>query len=141
MHRYSSTLGHAMRDVEGAARSHTSRGCAAHAVHSRRPSGERTGNAASLKVLVPDADKLWDSLSERSTDARLDDDVLVDRVAEALAERHPQSRRRGRLGTPAAVVLRLLVLKHLRTSARCEAAWSTARFAASTVSASRTRRR
>jgi len=90
-----------MRDGEGAARSHTSRGCAAHAVHSRRPSGERTGNAASLKVLLPDADKLWDSLSERSTDALLDDDVLVDRVAEALAERHPQSRRRGRLGTPA----------------------------------------
>src|SRR5262249_40647207 len=100
MHRYSSTLGHAMRDGEGAARSHTLRGCAARAVHSRRPSGERTGTACWLKVLLPDADKLWDSLSERSTDALLDDDVLVDRVAEALAERHPQSRRRGRLGTP-----------------------------------------
>src|SRR5881397_1397221 len=65
-----------------------------------------------VEVLLPDADKLWDS-TLRQIDALLDDDVLVDRVAEALAQRHPQSRRRGRLGTPAAVVLRMLVLKHL----------------------------
>jgi len=65
-----------------------------------------------VEVLLPDADKLWDS-TLREIDSLLDDDVLVDRVAEALAERHPQSRRRGRLGTPAAVVLRMLVLKHL----------------------------
>ncbi len=65
-----------------------------------------------VEVLLPDADKLWDS-TLRQIDAVLDDDVLVDRVAEALAQRHLQSRRRGRLGTPAAVVLRILVLKHL----------------------------
>jgi transposase, IS5 family len=65
-----------------------------------------------VEVLLPDADKLWDP-TLRAIDTLLDDDVLVDRVAEALAERHPQSRRRGRLGTPAAVVLRILVLKHL----------------------------
>ena len=65
-----------------------------------------------IEVLLPDSDKLWDSTLRR-IDALLDDDVLVDRVAEALARRHPQSRRRGRLGTPAAVVLRMLVLKHL----------------------------
>ena len=35
-------------------------------------------------------------------------------VYEALAQRHPQSRKRGRPGTPAEVVLRLLVLKHMR---------------------------
>jgi transposase, IS5 family len=35
-------------------------------------------------------------------------------VYEALAKRHPQSRKRGRPGTPAEVVLRLLVLKHMR---------------------------
>jgi hypothetical protein len=34
-------------------------------------------------------------------------------VAEALAQRHPQNQRRGRWGMPAAVVLRILVLKHL----------------------------
>jgi len=65
-----------------------------------------------VEVLLPDADKLWDA-PLRQIDALLDDDVLVDRVAEALAQRHPQSQRRGRLGTPAAVVLRMLVLKHL----------------------------
>jgi transposase, IS5 family len=65
-----------------------------------------------VEVLLPDADKLWDPTLRR-IDTLLDDDVLVDRVAEALAQRHPQSRRRGRLGTPAAVVLRMLVLKHL----------------------------
>jgi IS5 family transposase len=65
-----------------------------------------------VEVLLPDADKLWDS-TLRQIDALLDDEVLVDRVAEALAQRHPQSQCRGRLGTPAAVVLRMLVLKHL----------------------------
>src|SRR5256885_10054582 len=120
MHNNSLTLGHAMRDGEEAARSHTSRGCAAHAVHPLRPSGliggamvRRAYRQRSLvEALLPDADKLWDS-ALREIDALLDDDVLVDRVAEALAQRHPQSRRRGRLGTPATVVLRMLVLKHL----------------------------
>src|SRR4029434_3705099 len=110
-----------MRDGEEAARLHTSRGCAAHAVHPLRPGG-LTGGAmvrrayrqrSLVEVLLPDADKLWDA-TLRHIDALLDDDVLVDRVAEALAQRHPQSQCRGRLGTPAAVVLRMLVLKHLR---------------------------
>lgn len=65
-----------------------------------------------IEVLLPDADKLWDPTLRR-IDALLDNEGLVDRVAEALAQRHPQSQRRGRLGTPAAVVLRMLVLKHL----------------------------
>jgi IS5 family transposase len=39
---------------------------------------------------------------------------IVAAVYEALAQRHPQSRKRGRPGTPAEVVLRLLVLKHMR---------------------------
>ncbi|HKB33774.1 MAG TPA: ISNCY family transposase [Candidatus Dormibacteraeota bacterium] len=65
-----------------------------------------------VEVLLPDGDKLWDPTLRR-IDAILDDDDLIDRMAEALAERHPRSRCRGRLGTPAAVVLRLLVLKHL----------------------------
>ena len=65
-----------------------------------------------IEVLLPDADKLWDPTLRR-IDTVLDAEGLVDRVAEALAQRHPQSRRRGRLGTPAAVVLRMLVLKHL----------------------------
>jgi len=110
-----------MREGERAARPHESRDCAAHAVHSLRPSG-LTGGAmvrrayrqrSLVEVLLPDADKLWDPTLRR-IDALLDDEALVDRVAEALARRHPESQRRGRLGTPAAVVLRMLVLKHLR---------------------------
>jgi IS5 family transposase len=65
-----------------------------------------------VEVLLPDADKLWDPTLRR-IDEVLDDEVLVDRVAAALAQRHPESQRRGRLGTPADVVLRMLVLKHL----------------------------
>jgi len=44
----------------------------------------------------------------------LDDEDLVDLVAAALRRRHPLSGTRGRLGTPAVVVLRMLLLKHLR---------------------------
>jgi transposase, IS5 family len=47
-------------------------------------------------------------------DELLADEAVVTAVHEALAQRHPQSRRRGRRGTPAEVVLRLLVLKHVR---------------------------
>jgi transposase, IS5 family len=39
---------------------------------------------------------------------------MVAAVYEALGKRHPKSRGRGRLGTPAEVVLRLLILKHIR---------------------------
>ena len=65
-----------------------------------------------VEVLLPDADKLWDPVL-RQIDLVLEDEDLVDQVTAALARRHPQSARRGRLGTPAAVVLRMLVLKHL----------------------------
>ena len=47
-------------------------------------------------------------------DAVLADDAIVAAVHQALARRHPQSRRRGRRGTPAEVVLRLLILEHVR---------------------------
>jgi len=47
-------------------------------------------------------------------DRLLDDEAIVAAVYEALRRRHPKSRSRGRLGAPADVVLRLLVLKHVR---------------------------
>jgi IS5 family transposase len=47
-------------------------------------------------------------------DQVLADEQIVAVVYEALAKRFPKSRSRGRLGTPAEVVLRLLVLKHVR---------------------------
>jgi transposase, IS5 family len=65
-----------------------------------------------VEVLLPDGDKLWDP-ALRAIDEVLTDDELVDHVVEALGRRHRQSRRRGRPGTPAEVVLRMLVLKHL----------------------------
>lgn len=65
-----------------------------------------------VEVLLPDSDKLWEP-ALRGIDTFLDDEVLTERIADALARRHPQSQRRGRYGTPATVVLRMLVLKHL----------------------------
>ena len=47
-------------------------------------------------------------------DTVLADEEIVAAVYEALARRHPKSRCRGRRGAPAEMVLRLLVLKHIR---------------------------
>src|SRR5712672_2865400 len=47
-------------------------------------------------------------------DAVLSDEEIVAAVYEALARRHAKSRSRGRLGAPAEMVLRLLILKHIR---------------------------
>ncbi|MGH7535879.1 MAG: ISNCY family transposase [Gemmatimonadales bacterium] len=65
-----------------------------------------------FEVLLPDGDKLWDP-ALRQIDEVLDDEGLLDLVADALGRRRPMSQIRGRLGTPAEVVLRMLVLKHL----------------------------
>ena len=59
---------------------------------------------------VKDLHEAW----MKHADQLLGDPEIVATVYEALAQRHPQSRRRGRPGTPAEVVLRLLVLKHMR---------------------------
>src|SRR5579859_2781052 len=50
----------------------------------------------------------------KHVDRVLEDEQLVATVYEALARRSPKSRTRGRRGTPAEVVLRLLILKHIR---------------------------
>ena len=65
-----------------------------------------------FEVLLPDGHKLWPDWL-RKIDTLLEDDAVIDVVAQALERRWPQSRRRGRLGTPAEVVIRLLILKHL----------------------------
>jgi IS5 family transposase len=62
--------------------------------------------------MLPDAADLWDP-ALRGIDEVLDDEELVEPVAEAMARRHPGSRRCGRPSTPAEVALRMLVLKHL----------------------------
>ena len=50
----------------------------------------------------------------KHADRVLADEQILTAVYEALAKRHPKSRSRGRLGAPAEMVLRLLVLKHVR---------------------------
>src|SRR5579864_4209570 len=47
-------------------------------------------------------------------DRLLDDEAIIAAVYEALGRRHPRSLRRGRRGSPAEIVLRLLILKHVR---------------------------
>lgn len=65
-----------------------------------------------FEVLLPDGHKLWPDWLRR-IDTLLEDEAVLEIVAQALEARWPQSRRRGRPGTPAEVVLRMLVLKHL----------------------------
>ena len=50
----------------------------------------------------------------RLVDRLLEDEQLLDPVYEAQGQRYPRSRSRGRMQTPAEVVLRLLLLKHIR---------------------------
>ena len=56
---------------------------------------------------------LWEPWM-RQADAILQDEALLQLVYEALGQRAPKSKTRGRRGTPAEQVLRLLVLKHAR---------------------------
>ena len=72
----------------------------------------RKPQASLFEVLLPDGDKLWPEWLKR-IDTVLEDEAVIDTVVAALELRWPQSRRRGREGTPADVVLRMLVLKHL----------------------------
>ncbi len=64
-------------------------------------------------LIADEVADLWEDWM-RPADQVLDDDKLLTTVHEALAKRRPNSRTRGRLGTPAEVVLRLLLLKHIR---------------------------
>src|SRR5918994_929115 len=65
-----------------------------------------------FEVLLPDGHKLWPDWLRR-IDTLLEDEAVIETVALAMEARWPQRRRRGRPGTPAEIVLRMLVLKHL----------------------------
>ena len=65
-----------------------------------------------FEVLLPDGHKLWPDWLRR-IDTVLEDEAVIEVVAQALEARWPHSRRRGRPGTPAEVVIRMLILKHL----------------------------
>ncbi len=64
-------------------------------------------------LIAAEVSDLWDDWM-RFADKVLEDEQLLTTVYEALTKRRPKSRTRGRLGTPAEVVLRLLLLKHIR---------------------------
>src|ERR1700677_736143 len=63
--------------------------------------------------LAEDIEGLWEPWM-RLVDELLEDEQLLNTVYEAQGERYPQSRIRGRMQTPAEVLLRLLLLKHIR---------------------------
>jgi hypothetical protein len=58
-----------------------------------------------FEVLLPDRHKLWPDWL-RKIDTLLEDDAVIEVVAQGLEARWPQSRRRGRPETPAEVVTR-----------------------------------
>jgi Transposase domain (DUF772)/Transposase DDE domain len=64
-------------------------------------------------LIAEEVGDLWEDWM-RQVDQVLTDQDLLSTVYEALARRWPKSRTRGRKGTPAEVVLRLLLLKHIR---------------------------
>jgi len=64
-------------------------------------------------LIEEEIEDLWEPWM-RQADKVLEDEQLVNAVYEALVKRHPKSRTRGRLGTPAEIVLRMLLLKHIR---------------------------
>jgi len=82
----------------------------------------------------------------RLVDELLEDEQLLDTVYEAQGERHPQSRSRGRMQTPAEVALRLLLLKHIRNwsydvlEREVRPIWCIARLPGSEMKKCRTRR-
>lgn len=64
-------------------------------------------------ILAEEIEDLWEPWM-RQADRLLEDEALLDYVYEAQGQRHPKSRTLGRKQTPAEVVLRLLLLKHVR---------------------------
>src|SRR5450432_538657 len=67
-----------------------------------------------VKNMLPDHEAIqWEEWLVK-VDQALEDSELLDLVQEALAQRYPRSKNRGRPGTPAEVALRLLLLKHLK---------------------------
>jgi len=70
-----------------------------------------------FEAVIGSVETLIEGLIEpplRRLDEVLADEALLDAVMTELARRHPQSRRRGRRGTPGEVALRMLVLKRIK---------------------------
>lgn len=79
-----------------------------------RRSEQRTIYEEMIRNVLPDYEEVaWEQWM-REVDCLLEDDELIDIVHEALKNRHSQSARLGRPSTPSEVVLRMLVLKHMK---------------------------
>jgi hypothetical protein len=64
------------------------------------------------EVILPDVEQLW--LADlRRIHALLEDEAMLEPIVTALGARWAHSHRRGRPGTTAETVLRMLILKHL----------------------------
>jgi len=75
---------------------------------------QRTIYEGICRSLIPDQKLLlWEEWMLK-IDLILEDDQLVELVHDALGRRRGQSRTRGRRSTPSEVVLRLMVLKHIK---------------------------
>ena len=75
----------------------------------RRPAQRTFGEG----LIEEETAGLWEPWM-RHADPVMDDEQLVNTVSEALLKRHPRSRTRGRRGVAAEIVLRMLVLRHVR---------------------------
>lgn len=64
-------------------------------------------------LIRDEIEDLWEPWM-RHADEMIQDDGLIEIVQQALNQRCKKSQTRGRTGTPAEVVLRLLILKHIR---------------------------
>ena len=82
-------------------------------MHIRRHEQRTIFEAIAANLIADYAELRMDSELAR-LDEILDDDELIRIVHQALGRRHPNSRTTGRPSTPSEVVLRLLVLKHMR---------------------------
>jgi IS5 family transposase len=75
----------------------------------RRPAQRTFGEG----LIAEETASLWEPWM-RQADRILEDEQLIQAVQEALWKRRPKSRTRGRRGYPAEIVLRMLLLKHIR---------------------------
>ena len=75
----------------------------------RRPAQHTFGEG----LIAEETTGLWEPWM-RQADRLLEDEQLIQAVQEALLKRRPKSRTRGRRGYPAEIVLRMLLLKHIR---------------------------
>ena len=78
-------------------------------IEARRPAQLSFGEGL-IREAVED---LWEPWM-RHADQALDDDALLEMIQQELMKRCKKSKTRGRKATPAEVVLRMLLLKHVR---------------------------